>query len=60
MAIVETKRRTTFLRVCHWYRCWVPPAAATAGASAGGAWDIGDGDANADSFMYACTHVMRT
>ena len=35
------------------------PSAATAGASAGGAWDIGDGDANADSFMYACTHAIR-
>ena len=33
--------------------------AATSGASAGGGWDIGDGEFDADSFVVARTHLAQ-
>ena len=59
MATVEPKKENHVL-VCLplLVTLLVPPAAtaataATSGASAGGGWDIGDGDGDTDSFMVA-------
>ena len=65
MAIVELRKENHIFLCLPLLVLLLVPAAATAataatsGASAGGGWDIGDGCADADSFMFACTHTAQ-
>ena len=57
MTIVKPKKEN-YMFACLPPLLWLlPAAAATAGASAGGGWDIGDADS--DSFMVAHTHIAQ-
>ena len=65
MTIIEPKKENHVL-VCLslLVTLLVPPAApaataATSWASAGGGWDIGDGDGDTNSFMVARTHIAQ-